>query len=166
MGQTAFCQEKKLTKSEIKISALFPEMILEFALADAISVKSGFSMIPVGYTSINEDIIDIEIKSLKPRIQAMPRVYTTRVRRDRKGKSSEHFSGGYLGLPIDFILDVGKEGGVVYGSQGTFKNSNFFYDFNFGVGAFSHGEKKYQKTVGLQLRTAFRIGYILKSSNK
>lgn len=149
---SANAQQRSTTKSDLKLSLLAPELIYEMEIGNASSLKLGVGLGALQFNNESEVTWHLSV-------QAMPRFFTTREKRMRMGKNIDHFSGGYLSIPIDYRVGLGFDFGLAYGVQGSFANNKMFYDLFIGLGYGSF--KKNNKAVNtLVLPNGVSLGFV------
>ncbi|MGB0884016.1 MAG: hypothetical protein ACPG4W_07015 [Flavobacteriales bacterium] len=131
---TSFAQQRANTESRIWLSILNPSLRIEMPIADEWSMNAGASILFAGeYEKVNGVETKNTIESL-PAITLEARYFTTRAKRSEMGKTTDYFSGGYLGIPLNLYVGKGFSFGALYGVQGVNRRtSRFFYNLAIGL---------------------------------
>ena len=128
--------EQQLAKSTTIIADFWTEYNFEFAVSNDITTTDFEMTYGVGLE---------------------PRFYTTLEKRKRKGRRTDYFSGGYIGIPFNYTFkseDI--SGGVVYGFQSTLWKK-MYINASGGLGVL---KSKTEDTTAFPMMT-FVFGYIL-----
>ena len=96
--------------------------------------------------------------TLYPGCTVNPRFYTNLEERAKEGKTSEFYSGTYIGIPLSLIVikDPCTSGGLEAGFQKKLGKSGF-WDASFGMGL-----QSYHRQTRFTLLGNIKLGFILK----
>lgn len=159
---TLFAQ-KNTQETRINLSFILPELRIETQIAEITSLKLGVGYMPIGeYEQVNGKVTKNTIESLIS-ISVEPRFYVSTKRRLDMGKSTDYFSGGYIGIPVSMFVSKGFAFGALYGTQGMLGNSKvFFYNVGIGFGYVKLDLEKAKDIQGADIMSEIALGIRLK----
>lgn len=152
MSDSAVSQPKTI----LRLSLLIPSFEVEQTIArNKTIVFSLWSAFSYFYTSTEQG--STSSLSFYPGFSVNPRFYTNLDERREKGKTSEYYSGMYIGIPLSvfIIKDFGASGGIEAGFQKKLGKSGF-WDVSLGMGL-----RSYQGQTGFTPIGNLRLGFIL-----
>lgn len=118
-------------QSIIRLSFIAPGLLFEQQVKNNFTLTAGVK-IGISYTSTNINGQRSSELEFYPAFVFEPRYYTTIARRKERGKQTDYFTSGYIGLP--FYKGIGNDDfsvGVLYGFQGPISRRGFW---NIGIG--------------------------------
>lgn len=159
---TLFAQEN-IQETRVSLSFIIPQLRIETQIAEITSLKFGVGYMPVGeYENVNGEVTKNTIESLIS-VSIEPRFYVSRKRRLEMAKSTNYFSGGYIGIPASMYVSKGFSFGALYGTQGMFGSSKlFFYNVGIGLGYINIELEKNKDLQGADFISEIALGIRLK----
>ena len=154
-GQHSAIESVESPNTVVRLHVLPPGMLVEQRVGQNATVVVDFQL---GLAYHYQEVNGVSHSTLYtfPTLMAEPRFYTTQAKRERLGRRTDYFSGGYVGIPLVYTFETRYAYstftlGGVYGFQRTLGRKGY-WNIAGGLGV----------TNGLpRLISDFGIGFIL-----